>query len=51
MRPDDELPPSDGELIDAFGSHLALERHLSGHTVDAYRRDLTQLGALPRPPG
>jgi integrase/recombinase XerC len=44
VRPDDELPPSEGELIDAFGSHLALERHLSSHTVDAYRRDLTQLG-------
>jgi integrase/recombinase XerC len=44
VRPDDELPPSDGELIDAFSSHLALERHLSSHTVDAYRRDLTQLG-------
>jgi site-specific recombinase XerD len=44
VRPDDELPPADRELIDAFGCHLALERHLSGHTVDAYRGDLAQLG-------
>ena len=38
-----ELPRSDVELIDAFVSHLALERHLSPHTVSAYRGDLTQL--------
>ena len=43
MRPDDEPPPADRELIDAFGSHLALERHLSVHTVDAYRGDVAQL--------
>ena len=38
-----ELPRSDVELIDAFVSHLALERHLSPHTVSAYGGDLTQL--------
>lgn len=46
MRPDDELPPSESVLIDAFASHLALERHLSAHTVTAYRRDLWQLAVF-----
>ncbi len=46
MRPDDELPPSESELIDAFASHLALERRLSAHTVTAYRRDLSQLATF-----
>lgn len=46
MHPDDELPPSEAGLIDAFGSHLALERHLSAHTVTAYRRDLAQLATF-----
>ncbi len=46
MRPDDELPPSEAGLIDAFESHLALERHLSVHTVTAYRRDLAQLATF-----
>ncbi len=35
-----------GELIDAFVSHLDLERHLSIHTIEAYRRDLTALEAF-----
>ncbi|MGZ8630961.1 MAG: tyrosine recombinase [Actinomycetota bacterium] len=46
MRPDDELPPSEAELIGAFASHLALERRLSQHTVTAYRRDLCQLATF-----
>jgi integrase/recombinase XerC len=46
VRPDDELPQSEAELIGAFASHLALERHLSGHTVTAYRRDLCQLATF-----
>ena len=33
-------------MIDAFTSHLGLERHLSQHTVDAYRRDITQLATF-----
>jgi integrase/recombinase XerC len=40
---DGELPPPDADLVDAFGDHLHLERRLSGHTVEAYRRDLRQL--------
>ncbi|MBA3551637.1 MAG: tyrosine recombinase [Actinobacteria bacterium] len=36
-------PLSDGALIDAYSDHLLLERHLSGHTADAYRADLTSL--------
>ena len=46
MHPDDELPPSEAGVIDAFGAHLALERHLSAHTVTAYRRDLAQLATF-----
>ncbi len=39
------LPPADAALIEGFADHLALERHLAASTVDAYRRDLTQLAA------
>ena len=46
MRPDDDLPRFEVDLIDAFASHLALERHLSRHTVTAYRRDLAQLATF-----
>jgi len=46
VRSDDELSPHEDELIDAFAAHLALERHLSHHTVTAYRRDLTQLATF-----
>ena len=46
--PDDELPPSEAGLIDAFAAYLALERHLSTHTVIAYRRDLTQFATFLR---
>ncbi|MDP9344031.1 MAG: tyrosine recombinase [Actinomycetota bacterium] len=41
-----EIDSADAALIEAFGRHLALERHLSGNTVEAYRRDLTQLAAF-----
>lgn len=41
-----ELARPDADLLDAFASHLALERHLSHHTVSAYRRDLTQLAVF-----
>ena len=43
-----DLPLSDAALIQAFADHLALERHLADSTVDAYRRDLTQLAAFLR---
>ena len=43
MATRDVLPPSETELIEAFASHLRLERRLSEHTVAAYRRDLGQL--------
>jgi integrase/recombinase XerC len=46
VRTDDELPPSEVELIEAFASYLALERHLSIHTVAAYRRDLSRLATF-----
>jgi integrase/recombinase XerC len=46
VAPQGELPPSDARLIDAFGLHLGLERHLSENTVAAYRRDLTQLAVF-----
>lgn len=39
----DDLPRSDLTLIQGFVEHLALERHLAGSTVRAYRHDLTQL--------
>src|SRR5581483_2516563 len=42
----EDLPRPDAELIDAFVDHLALERHLSEHTVSAYRRDLAQLAGF-----
>lgn len=32
-------------LVDAYLSHLAVERRLSPNTVDSYRRDLSQLSA------
>ncbi len=37
------LPRADAALIEGFADHLALERHLAATTVDAYRRDLSQL--------
>ena len=43
-----DLAQSDTALIDGFSDHLTLERHLAPSTVDAYRRDLSQLGAFLR---
>ncbi len=43
MAPQEDLPASEARLIEAFVSHLHHERHLSEHTVTAYRRDLTRL--------
>jgi integrase/recombinase XerC len=43
-----DLPRSDVALIDGFTDHLALERHLSPATVEAYRRDVSQLAAFLR---
>jgi integrase/recombinase XerC len=34
------------EWIERFASHLRTERRMSGHTVAAYRRDLTELAAF-----
>ena len=42
------LPHPDVALIDGFTDHLALERHLSPATVEAYRRDLSQLAGFLR---
>ena len=36
----------DEAIIDAFLQHVALERHLSAHTVRAYRDDLTSLATF-----
>ncbi len=46
MATREDLPPPEAALIDAFADHLALERHLSEHTVSAYRRDLVQLATF-----
>ena len=43
---DNDLPQPDADLIRSFTDHLALERHLSEHTVTAYRRDLEQLAGF-----
>ena len=42
----EDLPTSEARLIEAFVSYLRHERHLSDHTVTAYRRDLTQLASF-----
>jgi integrase/recombinase XerC len=41
-RDPDGLAPVGREALEAFVAHLRDERGLSGHTVTAYRRDLTQ---------
>jgi len=41
-----EIDADDAALVEAFLRHLALERHLSDNTVQAYRRDLTQLAVF-----
>jgi site-specific recombinase XerD len=38
--------PGDADVIGGFTDHLALERHLSAHTVDAYRSDLHHLAVF-----
>ena len=42
----DELPQPDAALVEAFRDHLALERRLSPNTVEAYHRDVLQLGVF-----
>jgi len=42
----DELPPSEDDLLAAFADHLRLERRLSLHTVGAYGRDVRQLAVF-----
>jgi len=42
----EQLPRRDAELIEGFARHLDLERRLSSHTVEAYRRDLEQLATF-----
>jgi integrase/recombinase XerC len=42
----DELPQPDAALVGAFRDHLALERRLSPNTVEAYHRDVLQLGVF-----
>jgi integrase/recombinase XerC len=46
VTPQDELPPSEVELIEDFAAHLGLERRLAANTVAAYRRDLSQLAGF-----
>ncbi|MEO8422358.1 MAG: tyrosine recombinase [Actinomycetota bacterium] len=46
MTSQEDLPASEARLIDAFASHLRHERHLSDHTVTAYRLDLARLAAF-----
>lgn len=48
MTEREDLPHPDGALIEAFCEHLVFERRLSHHTVEAYRRDLTQLAVFLR---
>jgi integrase/recombinase XerC len=47
-RPPDDVavPEADRAVIDAFLRHLELERHLSPHTITAYRTDLTHLASF-----
>ena len=41
-----DTTPRDGALIEEFCRHLAMERRLSPHTVDAYRRDVASLATF-----
>jgi integrase/recombinase XerC len=43
---EDDLPASESQLVEAFVSHLRHERHLSDHTIIAYRRDVTGLATF-----
>jgi site-specific recombinase XerD len=40
------LPAPQRDLIDGFVAHLGLERHLSAHTLAAYRTDLLHLATF-----
>ncbi len=40
--------PADDRAIDAFLDHLRFERHLSSHTIEAYRGDLGGLARFQR---
>jgi integrase/recombinase XerC len=42
-HPRSDAPGDDADAIRGFVDHLALERHLSAHTVQAYRSDLEHL--------
>ena len=42
----EELPTPEARLIEAFTGSLRHERHLSEHTVAAYRRDITLLATF-----
>src|SRR5882672_7372516 len=42
----DDLPTSEIRLIEAFASHLRHERHLSDHTIAAYRHDVAALATF-----
>ena len=46
MASGEELPTSEARLVEAFTGSLRHERHLSEHTVAAYRRDLTLLATF-----
>ena len=46
MQAREDLPHPEAKLIGEFADHLALERHLSEHTVSAYRQDLEQLAVF-----
>jgi integrase/recombinase XerC len=44
---DPDLPRNDDtSLIEAFAAHLSRERRLSVHTVEAYRRDVSELAVF-----
>lgn len=44
---DPDLPRNnDASLIEAFAAHLSRERRLSVHTVEAYRRDVSELAVF-----
>ncbi|MDQ3617876.1 MAG: tyrosine recombinase XerC, partial [Pseudomonadota bacterium] len=48
VRRDDEQEPV--AEVEAFLAHLTVERRMSVHTLDAYRRDLTALSQWAQPP-
>jgi integrase/recombinase XerC len=44
---DPDLPRNDdASLIEAFAAHLSRERRLSVHTIEAYRRDVSELAVF-----